>query len=175
MAIINAITQWIIPVFIAFILITGYIRRVKLYETFVSGAKEGLEIILKITPVFIAMFIAIGIIRQSGALSALTECLVKFKIWNAPAEIIGLMLLRPLSGSGSLALVADILKTQGPDSFAGILASTLQGTTETTLYVLTVYFGAVGITRMRHCLAMGLLADLMSFISAFVFCKLFFG
>lgn len=175
MNILRFIAAWAVPVFVSIVLSTGFLRKVKIYDAFIKGARQGLETSLTIAPILIAMFIAIGIIRQSGALSAMAGFLSIFRIRGLPPEIIGLALLRPFSGSGSLALLARILKSHGPDSFAGLLASILQGTTETTFYVLTVYFGAVKISETRHCLLVGLGADLAAFITAFYLCRLFFG
>lgn len=172
----NTMAAWIIPLFLFIILGYSFIKKVDVFDTFVDGAKEGFSTSVKLIPFLVAMLTAIGLLRASGALdlfiSVLTPLLIRF---NIPGEVVPLAIMRPLSGSGALAITADILNSRGPDSFVGRLASTMQGSTDTTLFVLTVYFGSVGIRRTRHALAVGLLADLAGFIAAIVICILVFA
>ena len=146
-------------------------RRVRVYESFVEGAKDGFQVALRIIPYLVAILVAVGMFRASGAmemlirpLSLLTEPL------GLPAEALPMALLRPLSGSGAYGIVASIIndKAIGPDSYAGYLVSTLQGSTETTFYVLAVYFGAIQVRRIRHALVAGLSADVAGVIGAVI-------
>ena len=131
---------------------------------------------IRLVPYLVGMLVAIGLLRDSGAMDLLARLLAPLlNILNIPVDIIPLMLMRPVSGSGALAVTTEILQIHGPDSFLGRLASTMQGSTDTTLFVLTVYFGAVGISRSRHALAAGLLGDLGGFIASIIVCKIFFS
>ncbi len=140
----------------------GWVRGVKVYEAFVEGAKEGFSVAVRIIPFLVAILAAVGAFRGAGAMDALSRVLGP---WTSriglPTEVLPMALVRPLSGSGSLGLLGNIFATPGlgPDSYAGRLGSILQGSTETTFYVLSVYCGSVGIVRYRHALAAGLLAD----------------
>ncbi|HEY0721202.1 MAG TPA: nucleoside recognition domain-containing protein [Gammaproteobacteria bacterium] len=159
----QAISPWILPGLMVGFLAFGMARGVRIYEVFVEGAKEGFQVALRIIPYLVAILVAVGLFRASGALAALVEMLGP---WTArlglPAEALPMALLRPLSGSGAYGVMASLINDPaiGPDSYTGYLVTTLQGSTETTFYVLAVYFGAVQIRRMRHALAAGLLADL---------------
>jgi spore maturation protein SpmA len=170
--------------FLLFSLVVGFlagamVKRVNAYEAFIEGAKEGFHIAVGIIPYLVAMLVAIGVFRASGAMEAAlggVRWLVGFMGLDARfVEGLPTALMKPLSGSGARAMMIDTMKTFGPDSFAGRLASVVQGSTETTFYVLAVYFGAVGIRRVRHALACGLLADLGGFVAAVFVAYLFFG
>lgn len=155
------------------------IRRVPVYETFVQGAKEGFEVAVGIIPYLVAMLVAIGVFRASGALDLLLDG-VRYGAAGLGMDtrwVDGLptALMRPLSGSGARGMMLETMKTHGADSFAGRLASEIQGSTETTFYTLAVYFGSVGIQRERHAVACGLAADLGGFLAAIAVCYLFFG
>lgn len=155
------------------------IRRVPVYETFVQGAKEGFEVAVGIIPYLVAMLVAIGVFRASGALDLLLDG-VRYSAAGLGMDtrwVDGLptALMRPLSGSGARGMMLETMKTHGADSFAGRLASVIQGSTETTFYTLAVYFGSVGIQRERHAVACGLAADLGGFLAAIAVCYLFFG
>ncbi len=155
------------------------IRRVPVYETFVQGAKEGFEVAVGIIPYLVAMLVAIGVFRASGALDLLLDG-VRYGAAGLGMDtrwVDGLptALMRPLSGSGARGMMLETMKTHGADSFAGRLASVIQGSTETTFYTLAVYFGSVGIQRERHAVACGLAADLGGFLAAIAVCYLFFG
>jgi spore maturation protein B len=173
---ISAISLWLIPFIIGFILLYGTMKKVPTYETFVEGGKEGIQIAFSIIPYLVGMMVAIGIFRASGALEffvgLLKPLLLKVGI---PPEIIPLALIRPISGNAALGMMTDLISTHGPDSYIGRLASVIQGSTDTTMYVLTVYFGAVGVKKMGDALKVGLLADLAGFIVAVIVVTLVFG
>ncbi|MEW6288637.1 MAG: nucleoside recognition domain-containing protein [Thermodesulfobacteriota bacterium] len=171
----NAISSWLIPVLISVLLIFGYWRGVKIYETLTDGAKEGFSTAVRIIPFMVAIFVAIGMFRASGAmdimirvLSPLTEAV------GMPAEALTVALMRPLSGSGSFGIMSEIV-TKDPDSFLSLLVGTIQGSTETTFYVLAVYFGSVGIRRTRHALPAALCADAAGIIASVIICHLWVG
>jgi spore maturation protein SpmA len=168
--------HWLIPLLIAGLLMLGVSRRVRVYESMVAGAREGLEVVVRIVPYLVAILVAVGMFRASGALDLLIVGLDPFtSAVGFPAEALPMALLRPLSGSGAFGVMAEILNTQGPDSFAGLLTSTLQGSTETTFYVLTVYCGAAGIRDARHALPACLIGDLAGAAGATAACHWFFG
>jgi spore maturation protein SpmB len=169
----NALLLGIIAVF----LIGALVKRINAYEAFVEGAKDGFKTAVTIIPYLVAMLVAIGMLRASGALDVFVhgvKTLAAF-IGLDPAWVNGLptMLMKPLSGSGSRAMMVETMKTFGPDSFAGHLASVVQGSTETTFYVLAVYFGSVGVKRTRYAVAGGLIGDVAGAIAAVVVTYLF--
>ncbi|GAX91838.1 spore maturation protein [Effusibacillus lacus] len=162
---INTLSEWALPIVVASILVIGHFRKVPVYETFVEGAKEGFPTAIKIIPHLVAMMVAVSVFRESGALDMLLRLLRPvFEVLSIPVEIIPMALLRPISGSGSSAVMFDIFQTYGPDSLLGRIASVLQGSSDTTLYVLTVYFGSVGIRNARYAVKVGLLSDLAAAI-----------
>jgi spore maturation protein SpmA len=163
--------------FLIFIFIGyGILKKVKVYERFVEGAKEGFNVAVRIIPYLVAMLVAIGIFRAGGAMDFLILLIRPVTdLIGMPAEALPMVLMRPLSGSGSLGVMAEIMKVHGTDSFIGILVSTLYGSSETTFYVLAVYFGAVNISRTRHALAAGLLADAAGALGALLIVMLLFG
>ncbi|MGA9290587.1 MAG: spore maturation protein [Anaerobacillus sp.] len=167
---------WIIPILIGFILAYGTWKRVPTYETFVEGGKEGLSIAVSIVPYLVGMMVAISVFRASGAMGFVSGLLkAPLEAIVIPTEIVPLALIRPISGTGALAMTTDIIRTYGPDSFIGRLASTMQGSTDTTFYIITVYFGAVGIKRMGNALKVGLLADIVGMVAAIIFVTIVFG
>jgi spore maturation protein SpmB len=174
----RSISPWILPGLMVFFLLFGFIRRVRVYEVFVDGAKEGFQVALRIIPYLVAILVAVGMFRASGAMGAMVQWLGG---WTArlglPAEALPMAIMRPLSGSGAYGIMASIINDSaiGPDSYTGYLVSTLQGSTETTFYVMAVYFGAVQIRRIRHTLAAALTADLFGLIFAVIACRIFFG
>lgn len=168
-----SISTWAVPLLICFIPLYGFLKGVKVYESFTEGAREGVKTILKIFPYLLAMMIAINIFKTSGAMKILITFL-KPLCKDIPEPIIPLLLLRPLSGSGSLSYISNLLNEFGADSFIGKLASTVQGSTETTFYVLAVYFGSVGIRKYRYAVTVGLLADIAGFFAAVFICNLLF-
>lgn len=161
------ISLWFIPLTIAAILIIGTIKQVPTYESFVDGGKEGIKIAVSIIPFLVGMLVAVSVFRASGALDALTGSIRPWLIdMGLPPEIVPLALIRPISGTAALGMTSDLIATYGPDSFPGRLASILQGSTDTTFYVLTVYFGSVGIRKMGDALKVGLLADVVGILIA---------
>jgi len=154
-------------------------RRLPVYETFVEGAKEGFQVAVGIIPYLVAMLVAIGVLRASGTLDFLLDGIrwgVEWLGWDARwVDGLPTALMKPLSGSGARGMLIETMKTHGADSFAGRLASVIQGSTETTFYVLAVYFGSVGIRRARHAVACGLAADAGGIVAAILVCYLFFG
>ena len=173
---IEIVSKLAIPLLILLFVVYGLIKRVKVYESFVDGAKEGFNIAVKIIPYLVAMLVAIGIFRAGGAMDWLIFILKPVTNFiGMPAEALPMALMRPLSGSGSLGLMTDIMKVHGPDSFIGILVSTILGSTETTFYVLAVYFGAVNIKKTRHAVPVGLIADAAGILGALFIVKLLFG
>nr|WP_309568595.1 spore maturation protein [Paenibacillus sp. sptzw28] len=173
---ITAISAWSIPFMIVFIPLYAAFRKIPVYETFIEGAKDGFGTAINILPHLVGMMVAISMFRASGAMDML-GALIKplFDQMGIPSEVLPLGLLRPLTGAGSLAFTAELIKTYGPDSMIGRIASTIQGSTDTTLYVLTVYFGAVGIRRSRYALKVGLFSDIVGFAAAIVVCLYIFG
>jgi spore maturation protein B len=176
MELISVISLTFIPLLIGFILLYGTFKRVPTYESFVEGGKEGIKIAVSIIPFLVGMLVAINIFRASGALDALMNWIRPLmKTMGVPAEIVPLLIIRPISGNAALGMTSDLIAVYGPDSFIGRLASVLQGSTDTTFYVLTVYFGAVGIKKMGDALKVGLLADVVGIIAAIVVVALIFG
>ncbi|HYF92196.1 MAG TPA: spore maturation protein [Symbiobacteriaceae bacterium] len=175
MSLLDTISLWTIPAMLALIPLWGAIRKVKVYDTFIEGAEEGLQVAVRIIPFLVAMMVALSIFRASGAMELLARAInpVTARL-GFPTEILPLMIVRPLSGAGALAVTADLLKTHHPDSYIGRLASIMQGSTDTTFYVLTVYFGSVGIRRTRYAAAVGLTADVVGFLAALWACNWFF-
>ena len=170
------ISPWILPGLMAGFLVFGTIRRVSIYEVFVDGAKEGFQVALRIIPYLVAILVAVGMLRASGALDLLVNALSPFTArFGLPAEALPMALMRPLSGSGAYGILASIINDPsiGPDSYTGVLVSTLQGSTETTFYVMAVYFGAVQVRRIRHAMAAALTADAAGVIFAVMACGLF--
>ncbi|HEX2955087.1 MAG TPA: spore maturation protein [Bacillota bacterium] len=157
-----------IPLFAAF-------KKVKVYETFCEGASEGFQTAIGIIPYLLAMLVAIGIFRDSGAMDVIVRIFRPVTSWvGMPSEVLPLAFMKSLSGGGSNGLLVDALKHYGPDSLIGRIASTMNGSSETTFYVIAVYFGAVGIRKTRHAVAAGLVADLAGVLAAVWVCRLMF-
>lgn len=168
----NALSDWLIPVLISFFLIFGYFRGVKVYEALTEGAIEGFQTAVKIIPFMVAIFVAIGMFRASGAMEIMIDIFAPFtKLIGMPAEALAMALMRPLSGSGAFGIMSEIV-TQDPNSFLSFLVSTMQGSTETTFYVLAVYFGSIGIKRTRHALPAALCADVAGILASVLICNL---
>jgi len=173
----NIVSPWILPGLMVGFLIFGIVRKVCIYEVFVEGAKEGFQVALRIIPYLVAILVAVGMLRASGALEMMVSVLGPVtSLFGLPAEALPMALMRPLSGSGAYGILASIINDPaiGPDSYTGVLASTLQGSTETTFYVMAVYFGAVQVRRVRHALAAGLTADLAGVVFAIIACLFLF-
>jgi spore maturation protein B len=174
-AVLDAISLWAIPVLLVVIPLVGIIRGVKVYDVFIEGAKEGFDVAVKIIPFLVGILVAIGMFRGSGAMDLLMAALRPIVVRTGfPAELVPLTILRSLTGSGSLAYTTDLIKTHGPDSVIARMAATLYGSSETTFYVLAVYFGAVGIRRTRHAVPAALIGDIVAAIAAVVVCAWMF-
>ena len=173
----NELSRYIIPLMLVMIPFYGLVfKKVKVYESFVEGAKDGFDIAVRIIPYLVAILVAIGMFRASGALEILLTTMAPLLQYiGFPPENLPLALMRPLSGSGSLGLLTDLINEHGPNSLIAKIGATMFGSTETTFYVLAVYFGSVGIRKTRHALAAGLIADLVGVLSAVFFCQLFFA
>ena len=173
--IVNAISLYAIPFIIVSIVLFGAFKKVNVYETFTDGAKDGFKTAVTIIPFLVGMLVAIGVFRASGALDLITNALspITSKI-GMPGEVLPMALIRPLSGGGESGVMNDLFTTYGPDSLIGRMASVMNGSTETTFYVLAVYFGAVGIKKTRHALPAGLIADVVGIITAVVVTNIMF-
>ncbi|ARF69603.1 spore maturation protein [Paenibacillus larvae subsp. pulvifaciens] len=173
---ISVISAWAIPVMIVFIPLYAAYRKVPVYESFVDGAKDGFDTAIKIIPHLVGMMVAISVFRASGAMDLLIGWMKPFmESIGVPTEVLPLAFLRPITGAGSLAFTADLIQQFGPDSMIGRIASTVQGSTDTTLYVITVYFGAIGIRKASYALKVGLISDLIGFIASIIVCYMVFA
>ena len=174
--ILGTVSIWAIPLFLTIVPIYGAFKKVKVYESFVEGAKGGFQLAIRIIPYLVAILVAIGMLRGAGAIDMLAQ-------WTGsaldkvgfPVEILPVAIMRPLSGSGSLGIVTELIQTHGPDSLLGRLAATAYGSTETTFYVLAVYFGSVGVKKARHAVLSGLIADIVALVTAVVVCRISFS
>ena len=165
----------LIPIIVLIIVVYGMFKGRKVYEWFVEGAKEGLEVCFRIFPALLAMIVAVRIFKDSNMINYINQILEPIlKIIGMPNEVVPLAIVKPLSGSGALGIFTDILNTVGPDTRTGLRASVLMGTTETIFYTITVYFGAVGIKKTRHTLWATTMADLVSIILAITLVGVFF-
>ncbi len=173
---IGTASAWAIPLLVVAIPIYGLFRRVKVYPAFMEGARSGFDTAVRIIPPLVAIFVALGMLRASGALDAFAAFAGPVTDrFGLPASALPMVLVRPLSGGGALGVVGSVLKGDGPDSYAGRLVSVMNGSAETTFYVLAVYMGSVGIKRYRQALPAGLMADLVGFGASIVAVKVFFG
>lgn len=172
----HSFAVYLVPLFMLAIPLVGLIKKLPVYDLFVAGAEEGLRMAIQIFPNLLAILVAVSVFRASGAFAAIASVIAPLtEFLGIPSDVLPLMLMRPLSGGGALALTADIITNSGPDSYTGLLASVLQGSTDTTFYVLSVYFGSVGISNYRYAVSVGLLADLISMCTACFFCHLCFA
>lgn len=173
--IVSDLSRWAIPVVLLLVPLIAMIRGVNVFEKFVEGAEDGFATAIKTIPFLVAMLVAISIFRASGALDMVVGILSPvLNQVGFPAEVLPHAIMRPLSGGASLGIATDIIKTHGPDSFIGRLVSTMQGSSDTTFYVLTLYFGAVGISKYRYSIISGLSADFTTLVaSVYVAHKLF--
>ena len=171
--VVKAVSNWLIPAIVALILLFGYLRNVKIYETLCSGAKEGFNTAVRIIPFMVAIFAAVGMFKASGAMEIMISLLSPVtNLVGMPAEALPMALMRPLSGSGAFGIMSSIVE-KDPNSFLSYLVSVMQGSTETTFYVLALYFGAVSIKNSRHALPAALCADFAGIMAAVAFCHLF--
>lgn len=161
------LTKSIIPIIVIIIITYGMFKGRKVYEWFIEGAKDGLKVCLNIFPYLLAMIIAVNIFREAKLLDILNNMIAPIGgLIGLPKEVIPLVLVKPLSGSGAVGILTDILKTYGPDTTIGLISSVIMGTTETIFYTITVYFGAVQIKKIRHTLWVAILADITAIIAA---------
>jgi spore maturation protein B len=167
--------DWAIPVVLFSIILYGFCTGTDVFATFLQGAAEGLRVAVDILPALVALIVAVGVLRASGALDLLTQALAPLtERFGLPGEVVPLALLRPVSGSGAMVIFTDLLERYGPDSMIGRIASVMEGSTETTFYTIAVYFGATSIRRTRHTAAASVTADLVGFLMSAVAVRLFF-
>ena len=173
--IISELSRWAIPVVLLLVPLIAFLRGVKVFETFVEGAEQGFKTAIKTIPFLVAMLVAISIFRASGAMELLIGFLSPMlDKAGVPSEILPHAVMRPLSGGAALGIATDIIKHHGPDSFIGRLVSTMQGSSDTTFYVLTLYFGSVGIKKYRYAIISGLVADFTTLAASILICKIMF-
>ena len=169
------ISDLIIPVLVLIIILYGIFKKTNVYDDFIEGAKESIGMSISMFPCLLAMILGINIFVNSGFLNVFLSMFETFfNFLKIPLDIVPLAIMRPISGSSSLALLNDLFSTYGPDSFIGRLGSVIQGSTETTFYVLTLYFGSIGIKKIRYALWAGILSDLIGIIAAIFLVKMFF-
>ena len=175
-SIIETLSIVAIPALVLFIVVFGIVKKVKIYEAFVEGAKEGFNVAVRIIPYLVAMLVAIGIFRAGGAMEILSSFLAPVtKLIGMPPEALPMALIRPLSGSGALGVMSEIVRTHGADSMIGRMVSVMMGSSETTFYVLAVYFGAVGVTRTRQAVAAGIIVDVTAVLASVWIVRLVWG
>lgn len=173
--ILNLVSIWILPAIILIILINAFIKKVPVHEAFTEGAKEGFSLSVKIIPYLVAIMAAVSMLRASGAIEWIAEILkTPLEYFNIPADTLPLMLTRSLSGGATLGVFSDIVEANGANSYAASLAAVITGSSETTFYVLSVYFGAVGIKKFRHAVLAGVFADIISIVAAIIVCRWWF-
>ena len=171
----NLVSLWALPFIILLILTMGLMKKVPIYEVFTDGAKDGFKVAINIIPYLVAIIVAISMFRASGIIEMLEKALSGFLATiNVPADTIPIMIVRSLSGSAALGIFSDIANNLGPDNYATKLSAVMVGSSETTFYVLAVYFGAVGISKLRYALWVGLLADLIGIVAAVAVCNWMF-
>jgi spore maturation protein SpmA len=169
-------SYWMLPALVGGLVLFGWARGVRVYDSLVEGAKEGFQVALRIIPYLVAILVAVGMLRASGGIDFMVRFLAPLTdLIRMPAEALPMAILRPLSGSGALGIMSEIMTVHGPDSFIGYMVSTFQGSTETTFYVLAVYFGAIGVKKTRHTLPACLLADTAGILAAVLIVNLLFG
>lgn len=167
------LTKSIIPIIVVIIITYGMFKGRKVYDWFVEGAKDGLKVCMNIFPYLLAMIIAVSIFREAKLLDMLNNLIAPIvRVIGLPKEVVPLVLVKPLSGSGAMGIFTDILKNYGPDTFIGLVASVIMGTTETIFYTVTVYFGAVKIKKVRHTVWAAVMADMTAIIMAILMVKI---
>lgn len=170
------LSSYVIPTLLAMVAVYGMGKKVDVYSALTHGAEEGLSVLLRIIPALAGLLTAVSMFRASGALEFLSNlCAPLLNLLGIPAETMPLMLIRPVSGSGALAVASDLIMTYGPDSYEGRVAAVMLGSTETTFYTIAVYFGSAGIVRTRHTIPAALTADLTGFLASALAVHLFFG
>ena len=170
------LSSLVIPVLLAAVAVYGMGKRVDIYSALTHGAEEGLTVLLRIIPALVGLLTAVSMFRASGAMEWLsTLCASLRERLGVPSEVSPLMLIRPVSGNGALAVATDLIAANGPDSYIGRVAAVMLGSTETTFYTIAVYFGSAGIHKTRHTIPAALAADLTGFIASAFAVRLFFG
>lgn len=166
----------VIPIVVLLIIVYAFFKKVKIYDSFVSGAKEGLELAISVLPYLVAMLFATDILLKSNVLSNIFSIFRPvLDIFNVPEEILPMAMIRPVSGNASFAVMIDLIKNFGVDSYIGRIASCIQGATDTTIYVLSLYFGSIGIKKIKYSLWVGLLTDLTCLVISVILVSLVFG
>jgi spore maturation protein SpmA len=174
--VVNAVSLLSVPFLLSGFPLYALLRRVRIYEEFVEGAKEGFDVAIRIIPFLVAILVAIGMFRAAGGIDLISRALHPImQALGFPPDLLPIVLMRPLSGSGTLGMFAELVKQNGADSLVSRMAATIYGSTETTLYVLAVYFGSVGIKRTRYALLAGITADAVGVIASVMICKIVFG
>ncbi len=174
-AVMNVISLWALPLIIILVLTIALVRKLPIYELFVEGAKDGFKVSVNIIPYLVAIMVSISMFRASGAIDLCANLFGDlFAKFNIPVDVFPLMIVRSLSGSAALGVFSDIANGAGAESFATKLAAVMVGSSETTFYVLAVYFGAVGISKLRYAVWLGILADLIGIVAAVIICRLVF-
>lgn len=169
---VNYISSAAMPIIILLIVTYGIKEKIKVYDTFLEGAKEGLEMVFKLLPTLIGIFMAIGALRSSGILDLIVNIITPIcAFFDLPSQVMPLALIRPISGSASMAVAVDIMEQFGVDSKIGLIASTIMGSTETTLYTIAIYTGCVGIKKIKFTLVAALIADFVGILTSIIICK----
>lgn len=170
------IGNWFIPLFLLLVFLHGIYKKVPLYDTFVEGAKEGFFLVIRLLPYVVGIYVAVGIFRSSGALESILAPVKPVLLFlGVPTEVLPLMMVRLLSGPAALGFTAELIDKFGPDSFIGRLATTLDGSTDTVLYMITLYFASVGINNPRYSLPVGIISALSGFVASVIICKIVFA
>lgn len=173
---IASVSAWILPVFLLVVFVHAFYKKIDIYDTFVEGGKEGFRLAVRLIPYIVGIYVAIGIFRASGAMDLLALILKPvLSLLHIPAEILPLFIVRPLSGPAAIGLTIDLIDKFGPDSIIGRMASTIDGSTDTTLYILAIYFAAVGVKKAGYSLPVGLMADAVGFAAAIFICTIVFS
>ncbi|MCX7716592.1 MAG: spore maturation protein [Endomicrobia bacterium] len=176
MKIIYLISQLIIPVFILFVIFYGFTKKVKVYDSFINGAKDGINLTLRIFPYILAIFIAIKTFQVSGIFDFVKNLLYPIlNFFSIPLEVLSISIIKPLSGSASIGVFTDIVKTTGPDSFASKVSAVIMGSAETTFYVLAVYLGAAGIKKTKYLIPVCVISDIIGIVIAIIVTKILLG
>ena len=171
-----SLSSLVIPLLMAVVALYGMGKRVDVYSTLTHGAEEGIGVLLRIIPALVGLLTAVGMFRASGAMEWFSQLLAPaLERLGIPAETVSLMLIRPISGGGAMAVATDLIQSHGPDSYIGRVAAVMLGSTETTFYTIAVYFGSAGIHRTRHAVPAALAADLTGFAASALAVRLFFG
>lgn len=170
------LSSLVIPVLLAGVAVFGMGRRVDVYSALTHGAGEGLTVLLRVIPALVGLLTAVSMFRASGAMEWLSSlCAPVLELVGIPPEAAPLMLIRPVSGNGALAVASELMSTCGPDSYEGRVAAVMMGSTETTFYTIAVYFGSAGIRKTRHAIPAALVADLTGFLASALAVRIFFG